>query len=283
MTAIALDTNYAPGHAYYSEILNDAGKWTQGFSEAETALRLDPNLLEAHRAMGYAHESVGDYQAAIESLQERAQDQPEPDHALHAHRAATTARSPPTATNAIFYFSKANAIDPTNIEPYLYLSRTHYQNDELGTAIQYLEQAPGARPRQPRHPRPSRADPLQAPQLRRRRARAAPRRDWAARSTWLATRCLTTTASRCSTATATPLEVDRRQRSAAASPSCPWIGPRQRCEYYYTYGNLLAYLQLCDRRRGAPYYLQRRPAPGPDDPTVLGSFERKYGHLQRRH
>ncbi len=38
-TAIALDSNYAPAHAVYSEILNDGQKWTQAFQEAETALR----------------------------------------------------------------------------------------------------------------------------------------------------------------------------------------------------------------------------------------------------
>ncbi|HUS17155.1 MAG TPA: tetratricopeptide repeat protein, partial [Chloroflexia bacterium] len=57
VTAIALDKNYAPAHAYYSEILNDSGKWEQGFREAETAQRLAPNLLEAERALGYANES----------------------------------------------------------------------------------------------------------------------------------------------------------------------------------------------------------------------------------
>src|SRR6185295_12009137 len=59
--AIALDSNYAPAHAYYSEILNDAQKWQQGTNEAELALSLDPTALDAHRAMGYAAESIGDY------------------------------------------------------------------------------------------------------------------------------------------------------------------------------------------------------------------------------
>jgi tetratricopeptide (TPR) repeat protein len=55
-------------------------------------------------------------------------------------------------------------------------------------------------------------------------------------------------------------------------PRMPLVGPSS-LEYYYTYGNLLAYLQECDPEKGAPKYLNAALNHAPDDPTVLGSFE----------
>jgi hypothetical protein len=52
----------------------------------------------------------------------------------------------------------------------------------------------------------------------------------------------------------------------------PLVGT-QTLEYYYTYGNLLAYLQKCDQERGAPKFLNEALFHYPDDTTVLASFE----------
>jgi hypothetical protein len=43
-------------------------------------------------------------------------------------------------------------------------------------------------------------------------------------------------------------------------------------EYYYTYGNLLAYLGRCNPDE-APYYLQRALNYAPDEITVVSSYE----------
>jgi hypothetical protein len=54
----------------------------------------------------------------------------------------------------------------------------------------------------------------------------------------------------------------------------PLTGPIT-LEYYYTYGNLLAYLGKCDpnpQAREAPYWLQIALDEYPDEPTVQGSF-----------
>lgn len=137
--AIALDSNYAPAHAYYSEILNDAQKWQQGTNEAELALSLDPTALDAHRAMGYAAESIGDYEGAIENYKKALAINP---NLITLYISiGKNYRATGDAEKAIFYFSKANAIDPENLEPYLAISRTYYQIDEFGTAAQYLESA----------------------------------------------------------------------------------------------------------------------------------------------
>lgn len=138
--AIALDNNYAPAHAYYSEILNDAGFWDQGYSEAQTALKLDPNLIEARWAMGYSNEVVGLYDNAIEHYQTALELNPNL-WSLYIKLGVMYRDGKQKPQEAITYFSKANALDPENVQPFLYLSRTYYQIDKSGTAIQYLEQA----------------------------------------------------------------------------------------------------------------------------------------------
>jgi tetratricopeptide (TPR) repeat protein len=266
--AIALDTNYAPAHAYYSEILNDAGKWSQGYTEAEVALRLDPNSLDAHRAMGYARESVGDYPGAIEAYKNALKINPNLIIIYLRIGLNYRALDPPDYQNAIFYFSKANAIDPQNIEPYLYLSRTHYQNDELGTAIQYLEQALALDPANPDiHGR------LGLILFKRRNYEGAepelrlaveggvvdlagnPLYDYNGQPLL--------------DVNGEPLEIV--EENTLTVPKLPLSGPIS-LEYYYTYGNLLAFLQKCDPQRGAPKYLNDALLYAPDDPTVLGSF-----------
>ena len=266
--AIALDTNYAPAHAYFSEILNDAGKWSQGFTEAEAALRLDPNSLDAHRAMGYALESVGDYPGAIEAYKNALKINP--NLIIIYLRIGLNYRvlDPPDFENAIFYFSRANAIDPSNIEPYLYLSRTHYQNDELGTAIQYLEQALERDPANPDiHGR------LGLILFKRRNYEGAepelrlavlggvvdglgnPLRDDAGNPL--------------KNINGDPLEsADGQELEVKPLPLAGSIS----LEYYYTYGNLLAYLEKCAPDQ-APKFLNAALNHAPDDPTVLGSFE----------
>lgn len=266
--AIALDTNYAQAHAYYSEILNDAGKWSQGYAEAETALRLDPNSLDAHRALGYARESIGDYTGAIEAYKNALKINPNLIIIYLRIGLNYRALDPPDYQNAIFYFSKANAIDPQNIEPYLYLSRTHYQNDELGTAIQYLEQALALDPDNPDiHGR------LGLILFKRRNYEGAePELRLAVEGgvVDLAGNPLYDyDGNPLLDVNGQPVEIV--DANTLTVPKLPLSGPIT-LEYYYTYGNLLAYLQQCDPNRGAPKYLNEALLHYPDDPTVLGSF-----------
>jgi tetratricopeptide (TPR) repeat protein len=147
--AIALDGNYAPAHAYYSEILNDSGKWDQGAREAELALSLDPNSLDALRSMGYANESVGAYGQAIEYYRRALAVNPNLVTLYMSLGINYRALQPPAYDQAIAAFSKANSIDPFDVEPLLALSKTNYQVDNLGTAVQYLEQALELEPNNP--------------------------------------------------------------------------------------------------------------------------------------
>lgn len=153
LEAIALDGNYAPAHAYYSEILNDLQQYEQGTIEAKQAMALDPTSVDAHRAMGYANESVGLYDGAIKHYKEALAINPNLVTIylrLGLNYRVQAQRFPPGTPEqvikakyqeAIDAFSKALAIDPYNIEPYLFLSRTYFQIDQLGTAEQYLQKA----------------------------------------------------------------------------------------------------------------------------------------------
>jgi tetratricopeptide (TPR) repeat protein len=263
--AIALDGNYAPGHAYYSEILNDSGKWSQGFQEAETAARLAPNLLESERALGYANESVGNYQAAIDHYKAALKINP---NLISIYVAlGLNYRVLNNYDQAVYYFSKANAIDPTNVEPYLYLSRTHYQNDELGTAIQYLNQALGLEPANPDiHGRlglilfKRRNYEGAEPELRLAvlggvvDGKGNPLFD--AKNNPLLD------------ASGKPVKsADGQQLQVASLP----LDGAVNLEYYYTYGNLLAFLKECAPDQ-APRILQLALNFRPDDPTVKGSY-----------
>ncbi len=267
VTAIALDSNYAPAHAVYSEILNDGQKWSQGFQEAENALRLDPNLLEAHRAMAYAFESIGQYEDAINSYKNALKINP---NLVGLYISlGVNYRVLQDVEQAIFYFSKANAIDPENIQPYLYLSRTHYQNDELGTAVQYLEQALIRQPNNPDiHGR------LGLIFFRRRNYEGA--------EPELALAILGGTVD----AQGNPLTLANGTivKDVNGTPVAPPEGgavlevkpmplaDAASLEYYYTYGNLLAYLKRCESFE-APKFLQLALNYAPDNPTVIGSFE----------
>jgi tetratricopeptide (TPR) repeat protein len=266
VTAIALDSNYAPAHAYYSEILNDAQKWSQGFQEAEIALQLDPNLLEAHRAMGYAYESLGQYEDAIFHYQNALKINP---NLIAIYLAlGLNYRVMQNHEQAIFYFSKASAIDPDNVEPYLYLSRTHYQNDELGTAIQYLEQALIREPDNPDiHGR------LGLIYFRRRNYEGAePELALAVEGgTVDGAGNPLTFASGLPVRDVNGEPVESSDGVVLQVKGLPLAGPIT-LEYYYTYGNLLAYLGKCGADQ-APRWLGIALDEYPDEPTVQGSFD----------
>jgi len=262
--AIALDANYAPAHAYYSEILNDSAKWQQGFQEAETAARLAPNLLESERALGYANESVGNYEAAIEHYKAALKINP---NLVSLYLAlGLNYRTLNNYDEAIYYFSKANAIDPKNVDPFLYLSRTYYQNDELGTAIQYLNQALQLEPANPDiHGR------LGLILFKRRNYEGAePELRLAVLGGVVDSKgnpLLDAKGNPLKDSSGNAVTPDGATLQVPALP----LDGAVTLEYYYTYGNLLAFLNKCGPDE-APKILQLALNFRPDDPTVKGSY-----------
>ena len=244
--AIALDNNYAPAHAYYSFILNDAQNWDQGFREAQAALQLDPTLLESHLAMGYSNESVGSYDGAIKRYLDALAINP---NVISVYRRiALNYRALKDYEQAILYFSKANQIDPNNIQPYLDLSRTFIQIDELGTAEQYLLSALELEPANPNiHGR------LGALYFKRKNYESAEP------ELRLAVEGGLYEAAAAQIVTVEPMPLDARS-----------------VEYYYTLGNLLAYYRRCGPAE-APFFLNQALNFAPDDATIRGSYDESMG------
>ncbi len=252
--AIAIDGNYAPAHAYYSEILNDGQKWEQGSREAQLALALDPNSLDAHRAMGYANESVGNYEGAIEHYKDALAINP---NLITIYiNLGLNYRILQRFDEAIAAFGKANAIDPYDIEPYLALSRTYYQTDDFGAAVQYLQQALTLQPASAEiHGRLGliyfKAKNYEGaePELRLAIFGGALKDD---KGNTL---------------------IDGQGNPLTVEPLPLTNGS---LEFYYTMGNLMAFNYQC-RPDEAPAILNQVLTFAPDNPTVIGSYEESMG------
>ena len=242
--AIALDSNYAPAHAYYSEILNDATlqKWEQAAQQAQLALSLDPTSVDAHRAMGIANESVGNYAGAIQHYRDAIAINP---NLINLYmRLGLNYRALQRYDEAITAFSKASAIDPFEVGPYLSLSRTYYQIDSFGTAIQYLDEALALEP--------------DNPDIHGRKGLIYFKRqnyEGAEPELKLAV-------------VGGDYEVSETETVTMAGMPLNDLSK----EYYYTYGNLLAYYKKCAPDE-APAFLTQVLGAYPDDPTVINSYE----------
>jgi tetratricopeptide (TPR) repeat protein len=242
--AIALDSNNAPAHAYYSEILNDPTimRWDQAAQEAQLALSLDPNSVDAHRAMGVANESVGNYEGAIKHYEDAIA--LNPNLVTLYMQLGVNYRALQQYDEAIEAFSKASAIDPYDVGPYLSLSRTYFQIDQFGTAIQYLDQALALRPDDPDiHGRKGLIF-----FKRKNYEGALPELELAVHGG--------------------SYEVSKDNKVQVLGMPLS----RLSLEYYYTLGNLYAYYRLCAPDQ-AQALLSQALAAFPDDPTVIGSYE----------
>lgn len=265
--AIAIDANYAPAHAYYSFVLNSTFNLDQGFAEAQKALELDPALIEAHLALGFSNEVVGNYDGAIERYKDALAINPNIvetyrkiafNYRAKAARATTDAEAKAEIENALVYFNKALSLDPSNVLPYLDLSRTNIQIDRLGVAQQYLEQALDLEPQNPIiHGR------LGLLFFKRKNYESAePALKLAIDGgVYSYTVGLTQTL----TVNVAPLP----------------LADGSTLEFYYTYGNLLAFLGQCEPNE-APFYLQRALEYEPDNETVLASYEESVNGICRR-
>lgn len=253
--AIALDSNYAPAHAYYSEILNDQSiqRWDQAATEARLALSLDPASVDAHRAMGIANESVGNYEGAIQHYKDAIALNPNLINLymrLGLNYRVLGQILPGDQERAKYYdlaiaaFSKASSINPFDVGPYLSLSRTYYQIDQFGTAIQYLDQALALEPENPDiHGRKGLIF-----FKRQNYEGAQPELELAIKGG--------------------AYKVSEDETVAVKGLPLTDLSK----EYYYTLGNLYAYYRLCAPDQ-APALLSQVLAAFPDDRTVISSYE----------
>ena len=256
--AIAIDANYAPAHAYYSFVLNDTFNTEQGFAEAQRALDLDSTLIESHLALGYSNEVVGNYDGAIQRYSDALAINPNIiqtyrqiafNYRAKAQRATTKQEAEALMEQALLHFLKALSRDPENVLLRLDLSRTNIQIDRLGVAQQYLDEALNLEP----------DNPLIHGRLG---LLYFKRKNWesAEPELKLAIEGGPYTFSVGITGTQT-----------VNVPPYP-LDDANALEFYYTYGNLLAYLRKCGPEE-APFYLQKALDYAPDNVTVVDSYE----------
>jgi tetratricopeptide (TPR) repeat protein len=155
--AIELDPNNALAHSYYAELLmlqNNAGQGTIGtiekaHSEANLALALAPDTMDAHRALGIVYLNTNNLDLAIQEFQSAiAIDGNIADLHLSlglAYRQEAT----PELDKAVQEFTIANGLNPSDPLPNTYIARTYANIGEFAKAVQYAEQAVKIAPSDP--------------------------------------------------------------------------------------------------------------------------------------
>lgn len=155
-TAIDLDPNNAFAHAVLANILarrvaNDLGEINtleRAIEHSQTAMAIDPQLLEARWARGYVLEITGNYEEAIEQLLIAIEIN---DTIADLHMAlARNYFTVEQYDQAVFEFTKAYSLNPTDPEPNWYISRVYSRIGEFAKAVQYAEQAVNDDPSNPR-------------------------------------------------------------------------------------------------------------------------------------
>ena len=155
-SALDLDPNNAFAHAVLANILarrvaNDLGEINtleRAIEHSQTAMAIDPQLLEARWARGYVLEITGNYEEAIEQLLFAIEIN---DSIADLHMAlARNYFTVEQYDQAVFEFTKAYSLNPTDPEPNWYISRVYSRIGEFAKAVQYAEQAVNDDPSNPR-------------------------------------------------------------------------------------------------------------------------------------
>jgi tetratricopeptide (TPR) repeat protein len=145
--ALASDPNSALAHAYLAEILIDqylvlgSGDYRRALDEAQRAVGLDANSVEAHRALGYVWESTGNYEDALQSYERALSLNPNLWRLHFAMGNMNINQDPPDLEKAVQSYLNANALSPTNPEPLQAIARAYASFGEYGKASQYAADA----------------------------------------------------------------------------------------------------------------------------------------------
>jgi tetratricopeptide (TPR) repeat protein len=145
--AIEIDPNNATAHAYLSEIYalqiqegqGDLASLDNATNASRTAIALDPNLLESHRARGTILELTGNYEEAVSEFTSAVAIDPNQSD-LHL-ALGRNYRMLQQYEKAIEEFNRANALNPNDSLANTYISRTYAAVGEYSKAIQFAEAA----------------------------------------------------------------------------------------------------------------------------------------------
>jgi tetratricopeptide (TPR) repeat protein len=139
--AVKINPSSALVRAYFAEILidNHITEYGRALEEAERAIELDPNLLEAHRALGYVWELTGNRQQALEAYQAAMLINPNLPR-LHID-IGNMQRALGDTEGARDSYLNAVSLAPTSTEPLTLLVQLYAGIGEFGRASQYAKNA----------------------------------------------------------------------------------------------------------------------------------------------
>jgi tetratricopeptide (TPR) repeat protein len=134
-----LDPQYAEAYAYLAEVYADLNDWIPARQNAQKAVDLNYQSMDAHRNQGYVLERQGRYRQAVDAYE----------NAIVLHpklaslyiSAGRNYRALGKYTEAIDRFEKAIRLDPTSPEGYTELGWAYYTAAQYSRAIDTLEQA----------------------------------------------------------------------------------------------------------------------------------------------
>jgi len=149
--AKGIDPNSALVLAFYAEVLidYDIGRYEEAIEVAQSAVTLEPDLMEAHRALGYVWESTANYDRAIDSYTA----------ALRIHNnlpalhisIGNMYQALGEIDLAVDSYLRAVALDPTNPDPLNRIANAEAKVGNYGIASQYAADAVDKDPDNPRY------------------------------------------------------------------------------------------------------------------------------------
>jgi tetratricopeptide (TPR) repeat protein len=139
--AVELDPNSALVRAYYAEVLIDENvtAFQQAGEQAQLAIQLDPNLLEAQRAVGYVWERTGNYDLAFEAYQSALRINP--NLALIHIAMGNMYFNNGDSQSAIDSYIRASTLAPEDVIPLRLIAQAYARDGEFGKASQYAQSA----------------------------------------------------------------------------------------------------------------------------------------------
>jgi len=148
--AVELDPDSALVRAYYAEIIidDDLEAYTRAREQAELAVQLDPNLLEAQRALGYVWERTSNYELAFQAYQNALRINP--NLAMLHIAIGNMYFAQNNLQEAIRSYTTATTLAPDDVVPNQLIARAYAQVGEFGKASQFAQAAVDLQPTNPR-------------------------------------------------------------------------------------------------------------------------------------
>ena len=148
--AVELDPNSPLLRAYYAEVIidEDVTAFQQAREQAELAVQMDPNLMEAQRALGYVWERTGNYDLAFDAYQNALRINP---NLALIHIAIGNMHFNRLETQlAIDSYIRASTLAPRDVVPLRLIAQAYARDGEFGKASQYALSAVEFEPSNPR-------------------------------------------------------------------------------------------------------------------------------------